>query len=137
MTGQPGSSAVIAPLRDQDDVVRLRQTVRKLAAQVGLSLVDLTKIVTAASELARNTVVYGGGGHAELELVSGPRHGLRLSFVDEGPGIADVERALAGGNSTGNGLGLGLSGSRRLADEFDLQTAPGKGTRVTVVKWKP
>ncbi|MBU4610872.1 anti-sigma regulatory factor [Achromobacter sp. GG226] len=137
MTGQPGSSAVIAPLRDQDDVVRLRQTVRKLASQVGLSLVDLTKIVTAASELARNTVVYGGGGHAELELVNAPRHGLRLSFVDEGPGIVDVERALAGGNSTGNGLGLGLSGSRRLADEFDLQTAPGKGTRVTVVKWKP
>lgn len=137
MTGQPDASVVTAPLQDQDDVVRLRQTVRKLAAQVGLSLVDLTKIVTAASELARNTVVYGGGGHAELELLNGSRNGLRLSFVDQGPGISDVERALAGGHSTGNGLGLGLSGSRRLADEFDLQTAPGQGTRVTIIKWKP
>lgn len=137
MTGLPGSATVIAPLKDQDDVVRLRQAVRKLAVQVGLSLVDLTKIVTAASELARNTVIYGGGGHAELDVVHDFKTGLRLSFVDEGPGIADVERALAGGHSTGNGLGLGLSGSRRLADEFDLQTAPGRGTRVTIIKWKP
>ncbi len=137
MTGQPGSSAVIAPLKDQDDVVRLRQSVRKLATQIGLSLVDLTKIVTAASELARNTVVYGGGGHAELEVLEGLRRGVRLSFVDQGPGIADIERALAGGNSTGDGLGLGLSGSRRLADEFDLQTGLGQGTRVTIIKWKP
>lgn len=118
------------------DVVRVRQTVRTLALKASLSIVDQTKIVTAASELARNTLVHGGGGHAELELVrENGRTGVRAVFADEGPGIADITRAMSGGFSTGGGLGLGLSGSRRLVDGFDLDTAAGRGTRVTVVKW--
>ena len=119
------------------DVVRVRQAVRTLAIKAVLSIVDQTKIVTAASELARNTLVHGGGGHAELELVvENGRTGLRASFVDEGPGIADVALALSGGFTTGKGLGLGLSGSKRLVDSFDLDTNVGAGTRVTVIKWK-
>ena len=119
------------------DVVRVRQAVRALAIKATLSIVDQTKIVTAASELARNTLVHGGGGKAEIELVTeNGRTGLRARFIDDGPGIADVDSALAGGFSTGKGLGLGLSGSRRLVDAFDLDTAAGRGTRVTVTKWK-
>ena len=118
------------------DVVRVRQAVRTLALKAALSIVDQTKIVTAASELARNTLIHGGGGSAQLELVrERERAGVRATFIDSGPGIADVERAMAGGNSTAGGLGLGLSGSRRLVDSFDLKTAAG-GTRVTVIKWK-
>ncbi|WP_219471744.1 anti-sigma regulatory factor [Nonomuraea rhizosphaerae] len=124
------------PIASNADVVLVRQQVRSAALEVGLSLVDQTKVVTAASELARNALVYGGGGMARVEIVeNGPRKGLKLVFSDEGPGIADVEQALTDGWTTGGGLGLGLSGSRRLVDEFDLVSAPSKGTTVTVTKW--
>jgi serine/threonine-protein kinase RsbT len=118
------------------DVVRVRQAVRLLAQKAALSIVDQTKIVTAASELARNTLVHGGGGRAHVQLIrEDARRGVRIALSDEGPGIADISRAMSGGFSTGNGLGLGLSGSRRLVDAFELDTAPGNGTRVTVTKW--
>lgn len=123
-------------IRSDADVVRVRQVARATALEAKLSIVDQTKLVTAVSELARNTLIHGGGGFAEIELVNdGARSGVRAQFSDNGPGIADIEHALAGGNSTGGGLGLGLSGSRRLVDVFDLDTAPGRGTRVLVVKW--
>lgn len=119
------------------DVVRVRQAMRAAAVNTGLSLVDQTKVVTAASELARNTLIYGGGGTALLELVANQRtRGVRVTFSDDGPGIADVNLALTDGYSTGNGLGLGLSGARRLVDEFHLDSAPGAGTRVTITKWR-
>jgi serine/threonine-protein kinase RsbT len=123
------------PIRSGDDVVRVRQHVRNVAAAGGLSLVDQTKLVTAASELARNTLVYGGGGVARVEGVTSPtgRGGIRLQFSDEGPGIADIEQALTDGWTSGSGLGLGLSGARRLVDEFELSSKPGAGTTVTVV----
>lgn len=124
------------PIATNGDVVVVRQQVRSLAAEIGLSLVDQTKIVTAASELARNALVHAGGGRVLIEVLEGGRRpGLRLVFTDEGPGIPDVEQALTEGWSTAGGLGLGLSGSRRLVDEFDLVSAPGGGTRVTVTKW--
>ena len=124
-------------LASDDDVVRMRQQVRALATQVGFSLVEQTKLVTAASELGRNAVVYGGGGRAILEVLSdGVRRGLRMTFVDQGPGIADLELALRDGYTTGGGLGLGLSGARRLVEEFHIESAPGKGTRVTIARWK-
>lgn len=125
------------PIQSGDDVVRVRQQVRTVAAGNGLSLVDQTKLVTAASELARNTLVHGGGGVARVEVVRSPsgRVGIKLHFDDEGPGIADIDLALTDGWSTGNGLGLGLSGARRLVDEFELNSKPGKGTSVAVVKW--
>lgn len=119
-----------------DDVVRVRQLVRSLAQRAKLSLVDQTKLVTATSELARNTLNYGGGGIVELALVAkGRRMGVLARFRDQGPGIPDVELALTDGWTTGNGLGLGLSGARRLVDEFELETEVGLGTTVTVVKW--
>jgi serine/threonine-protein kinase RsbT len=125
------------PIRSGDDVVRIRQQVRNAAADNGLSLVDQTKLVTAASELARNTLVHGGGCVARVEVVKSPtgRMGVKLHFTDEGPGIADVDLALTDGWSSGNGLGLGLSGTRRLVDEFELTSKPGAGTTVMVVKW--
>jgi serine/threonine-protein kinase RsbT len=125
------------PIRSADDVVRVRQHVRNAAATHGLSLVDQTKLVTAASELARNTLVYGGGGVARVESVRSPkgRTGVRLQFADEGPGIPDLDLALTDGWTSGNGLGLGLSGARRLVDEFELDSKAGQGTTVTVVKW--
>ena len=125
------------PVRTGDDVVRVRQHVRTAAAQHGLSLVDQTKLVTAASELARNTLVYGGGGVARVEAVKSPngRPGVRLQFADAGPGIPDLDLALTDGWTSGNGLGLGLSGARRLVDEFELDSKAGEGTTVTVVKW--
>jgi serine/threonine-protein kinase RsbT len=124
-------------IRSGDDVVRVRQQVRTAAANNGLSLVDQTKLVTAASELARNTLVHGGGGTARVEVVTSAngRTGIKLHFSDEGPGIADVALALTDGWSSGNGLGLGLSGARRLVDEFELSSQPGTGTSVVVVKW--
>ena len=119
-----------------EDVVRVRQAVRALAIAAKLSLVDQTKLVTAASELARNTLLYGGGGTVTLHLaVDGRRSGVRAVFSDEGPGIADVELALTDGWTSGTGLGLGLSGARRLVDGFNLETEPGKGTVVEIVKW--
>jgi serine/threonine-protein kinase RsbT len=125
------------PLRAEDDVVRARQAVRSWAVEMGFSLVDQTKLVTAASELARNTVVYGGGGTLLMEaLEDGARKGLRLVFADEGPGIPDLEKALRDGYTTGNGLGLGLGGARRLVNEFAIESHVGEGTRITVVKWK-
>lgn len=125
------------PLRAEDDVVRARQAVRSWAVEMGFSLVDQTKLVTAASELARNTVVYGGGGTLRMEaLEDGARKGLRLVFADEGPGIPDLEKALRDGYTTGGGLGLGLGGARRLVNEFAIESAAGEGTRITVVKWK-
>lgn len=137
MTGAPSAGpALVLPIASDQDVVRVRQAVRAAAAAARLSLVDQTKLITAASELARNTLVHGGGGRAEMATVmSNRRIGVRIEFVDEGPGISDVDAALADGYTTGTGLGLGLSGSRRLVDEFHLQTKPGHGTRVAVVKW--
>ena len=125
------------PIRSGDDVVRVRQQVRVVAAKSGLSLVDQTKVVTAASELARNALVYGGGGLARIEAVTSGqgRSGIRIGFTDEGPGIADTDLALTDGWSSGDGLGLGLSGARRLVDEFELTSKPGNGTSVVVVKW--
>ena len=120
----------------EQDVVAARQTVRKLATQCGMRLVDQTKLITAASELARNTVIYGGGGHMDWSIVEkGVRKGLRLTFRDEGPGIADLKLAMTDGWTSGNGLGLGLTGTKRLVDDFDIDTGPGRGTRVTIVKW--
>ena len=125
------------PIQSGDDVVRVRQQVRIVAARSGLSLVDQTKLVTAASELARNTLVHGGGGVARIEAVKSAngRAGVKLQFSDEGPGIADTDLALTDGWTTGTGLGLGLSGSRRLVDEFELNSKPGAGTSVMGVKW--
>jgi serine/threonine-protein kinase RsbT len=125
------------PIRTGDDVVRVRQQVRVVAAKTGLSLVDQTKVVTAASELARNVLVHGGGGLARVEVVTSAlgRGGIRVGFTDEGPGIADVDLALTDGWTSGDGLGLGLSGARRLVDEFELTSKPGAGTSVVVVKW--
>jgi len=125
------------PIQSGDDVVRVRQQVRNVAAQNGLSLVEQTKLVTAASELARNTLVHGGGGVASIEVVktANGRAGVKLHFSDKGPGIADIDLALTDGWTTGTGLGLGLSGARRLVDEFELNSKPGAGTSVVVVKW--
>jgi serine/threonine-protein kinase RsbT len=125
------------PIRTGDDVVRVRQQVRVVAAKSGLSLVDQTKVVTAASELARNALVHGGGGLARVDVVTSAlgRNGIRVGFTDDGPGIADVNLALTDGWSSGDGLGLGLSGARRLVDEFELTSKPGGGTSVAVVKW--
>jgi len=124
-------------IRAGDDVVRARQAVRALALQAGFSLVDQTKIITAASEIARNTLDYGGGGELTLELLrDGARRGLRLTFTDRGPGISDIEQALKDGYTTGNGLGLGLSGAKRLSNEFAIDSRPGAGTKITLARWK-
>ena len=124
-------------IRAGDDVVRARQAVRALALQAGFSLVDQTKIITAASEIARNTLDYGGGGELTLELLrDGARRGLRLTFTDQGPGISDIEQALKDGYTTGNGLGLGLSGAKRLSNEFAIDSKPGAGTKITLARWK-
>jgi serine/threonine-protein kinase RsbT len=125
------------PVRAGEDVVRVRQEVRNRAVAAGFSLVDQTKIVTAASEIARNTIDYGGGGTVRLQVLrDGIRRGVRLVFEDKGPGINDMKLALTDGYTTGNGLGLGLSGAKRLCSEFDVQSAPGQGTKVTLTRWK-
>lgn len=130
-------SADRLPLHSSEHIVIVRQAVRNLAVGLGFSLVDQTKIVTAASELARNTIQHGGGGAALLEALNdGPRRGLRLTFEDQGPGIPDVALAMKDGFTTAGGLGLGLSGAKRLTNEFALTSAPGTGTRVVITKWK-
>lgn len=124
-------------IRQSDDVVRVRQVARTLAVEVGLSLVDQTKIVTAASELARNTLDYGGGGEVMLvTLDQGGRRGLRLTFEDKGPGISDIEQALKDGFTSGKGMGLGLGGAKRLCNEFSIASKPGEGTKVMIARWK-
>lgn len=124
-------------IASQEDVVLVRQAVRKAGVEAGFTLVDQTKIITAASELARNALIYGGGGTVLIECVEeGARKGLRLTFTDEGPGIPDIERALKDGYTSGNGLGLGLGGAKRLSNEFTIWSEPAKGTRVTITRWK-
>jgi serine/threonine-protein kinase RsbT len=131
------SSAGELPIKSQQDIVLGRQAVRRLAQQQGFSLVDQTKLVTAASELARNALIYGGGGELKWEtLVDGAKRGVRLVFEDHGPGIADVGQAMTDGWTSGNGLGLGLTGARRLVNEFELKSTVGVGTRVTIARWK-
>lgn len=129
---------VSTPLVTDEDVVRLRKLVRDDMVALKFSLTDQTKMVTAASELARNVLRYGGGGHAELQqLNENGVSGVRARFIDEGPGIPDIDIAMRDGYTSGGGMGLGLSGARRLADEFDIVSAPGQGTTVTITKWKP
>ncbi len=131
-----GADVTLALRRDQD-IAASRQLVRRVAQELGFSLVDQTKLVTATSELARNTVKYGGGGEMHVERVHADKQvGLRVSFVDEGPGIPAIEQAMADGWSTGGGLGLGLSGAKRLVNDFDIQSQVGKGTRVTITRWR-
>jgi serine/threonine-protein kinase RsbT len=133
MTSPPDS----LPIRTSDDVVVVRQQVRARAVQAGLGLVDQTKVITAASELARNTLDYGGGGTVSIALIDdGIRRGVRLVFEDHGPGIPDLQLALKDGYTTGNGLGLGLSGAKRLSNEFSVESTVGVGTRVTIARWK-
>jgi serine/threonine-protein kinase RsbT len=124
-------------VRSSDDVVRVRQAVRARAIEAGFGIVDQTKVVTAASEIARNTVDYGGGGTLLIEIVrEGSRRGVQLTFSDNGPGITDLKTAMTDGYTTGGGLGLGLSGAKRLSNEFAIESAPGKGTTVTLARWK-
>ena len=133
----PVAKTETLPIRSGDDVVRVRQQVRARAIDIGLSLVDQTKIVTAASELARNTLDYGGGGEVCIEVVQeAARRAVRLTFEDEGPGIPDIEKALTDHFTTGGGLGLGLGGAKRLSNEFTIVSTPGSGTRVTIARWK-
>ena len=134
----PGTEAPeTLPVRSEEDVVRVRQAVRALVVRLKFSLVDQTKIVTAASELARNTLVHGGGGETRLEIVhDGVRSGLQMTFEDQGPGIPDIDRALRDGFTSGGGLGLGLGGSKRLVSELRIETEVGMGSRITALKWK-
>ncbi|WP_426156910.1 anti-sigma regulatory factor [Pseudomonas sp. TSRC2-2] len=124
------------PISIEQDVVLARQTTRKLATECGMRLIDLTKLVTAVSELARNTMVYGGGGDMDWQILEeNGRVGLRITFRDEGPGIPDIKLAMTDGWTSGSGLGLGLTGAKRLVNEFELDTEPGKGTRITITRW--
>ena len=124
------------PVLIEQDVVLARQTARKLAQECGMRLIDLTKMVTAVSELARNTMVYGGGGDMDWQIIEdGMRTGLRITFRDEGPGIPDLKLAMTDGWTSGSGMGLGLTGAKRLVNEFELDTAPGAGTRITITRW--
>jgi serine/threonine-protein kinase RsbT len=126
----------VVPIVAEADVVHVRQKVRARAAELRFSLVDQTKMVTAASELARNALTYGGGGRAEIEvLTSGPKRGLRVVFIDQGPGIPNVADAMRDGFTTGNGLGLGLGGAKRLVNEFEIETTVGRGTRIAITRW--
>jgi serine/threonine-protein kinase RsbT len=140
--GGQGTTAAITrsdeiQVRSEQDVVLARQGVRRLAQEIGFGIVDQTKLVTAASELARNVVVYGRGGVMRWEMLDeNPRRGLRLHFIDQGPGIADLKQALTDEWTSGNGLGMGLGGAKRLVHEFDIETGEGRGTRVTVTRWK-
>ena len=129
-------SSEMIPVQSEPDIVVVRRRVRETASQIGLSLVDQTKVVTAASELARNTLIYGGGGSMQLESLNGPRLGVRLTFSDNGPGIPDIQLALRDGFTTGSGLGLGLGGTKRLVNEFEIESNVGKGTKVIITRWK-
>ena len=124
------------PIVAEADIIAVRRRVRETSAKLGFSLVDQTKIVTAASELARNTLIYGLGGMVEMACLNGPRSGLRLTFEDKGPGIADISLALRDGFTTGSGLGLGLGGAKRLVNEFEVTSRVGEGTKVMVTRWK-
>lgn len=127
----------IRHIRTSDDIINVRQIVRQWAVALGMNLVDQTKIITATSELARNTLNYGGGGILLLEEVSnGIRNGLRLTFEDKGPGIPDIDQALKDGFTTNGGMGLGLGGAKRLSNEFEIFSKPGEGTRITILRWK-
>lgn len=127
----------IMPLRSEQDIVLVRQAVRKLTLELTFSIVDQTKFVTAASEIARNTLVYGGGGDLNWEVVQeAGRKGLRLTFKDDGPGIPDIAQAMTDGWTSGGGLGMGLSGTKRLVNDFQIESAPGQGTRVVITRWK-
>jgi serine/threonine-protein kinase RsbT len=127
----------VQPIHSSEDVVRVRQLTRERAVAQGFSLVDQTKLVTAASELARNTLEYGGGGEVSVETLNdGSRKGVRLTFSDRGPGIENIDLALKDGYTTGNGLGLGLSGAKRLSNEFEIDSKPGEGTRVMIARWR-
>lgn len=133
----PGIGSESLPVLTSEDVVLVRQRVRSRAVQEGFGLIDQTKLVTAASELARNTMTYGGGGSALIEsVVNGSRRGLKITFEDKGPGIADIELAMKDGYTSGSGLGLGLSGAKRLSNEFEIISSPGQGTRITIIRWK-
>jgi len=133
----PNRPAIRVEIAANEDVVLVRQRAREQSQRAGFSLLETTKLVTAASELARNTLEHGGGGHAELEVVTdGIRRGVRMTFIDDGPGIPDIEAALRDGFTTGGGLGLGLGGSRRLVSEFHIESTVGKGTRIQVIRWK-
>ena len=133
----PTTGSEVVQIRSSEDVVLARQAVRKWAVDLAFGLVDQTKIVTAASELARNTLDYGRGGTLTIDaLEDGSRRGLRLVFEDQGPGIPDVAMALRDGYTTGKGMGLGLGGARRLVHDFDIASQPGEGTRVTIVRWR-
>lgn len=123
-------------IRSEADIVRVRQLVRSRAVEARLSLVEQTKLITAASEIARNTLIYGGGGNCTLQILrEGSRKGVRIIFEDQGPGISDIQTALKDGFTSGGGLGLGLGGAKRLVDDFDLNSTPGQGTRVALTKW--
>lgn len=127
----------VLPVRTEQDIVMARQVVRKLTQEIAFGLVDQTKMVTAASEIARNTLIYGGGGTLTYELLlEGARRGLRLTFQDHGPGIADMSLAMKDGWTSGTGMGLGLSGTKRLVNEFEIDSKPGMGTRVAITRWK-
>jgi len=130
-------SSAVLPIRTQEDIVRVRQAAREAGVAQGFSLVDQTKLVTAASELARNTLDYGGGGEVEIvRLNEPPRRGVRLTFSDQGPGIADIEQALKDGYTSGGGLGLGLSGAKRLSNDFSIKSKVGEGTQVMIARWR-
>jgi serine/threonine-protein kinase RsbT len=130
-------TATTLPIRKSEDIVRMRAAVRQAAIAQGLSLVDQTKVVTAASELARNALDYAGGGEVAIEpVLNGARSGVQLTFTDQGPGIEDISLALKDGHTTGGGLGLGLGGAKRLSNEFTIDSKPGTGTRIVIVRWR-
>ena len=129
-------SSETLPVVSEADIVAVRRSVRESVSKLGFSLVDQTKVVTAASELARNTLIHGRGGQMELAMLNGPRTGIRLTFEDKGPGIPDIDLALRDGFTTGSGLGLGLGGAKRLVNEFEVKSRAGEGTKVTIIRWK-